>query len=347
LLEHLIAARFTEIKAKERKASTHAHHHAETLQAMLDAAQSVVHHQPDMQLTSYRTHADHLIADINARIEVYAAPLCLNICTTMYNKLPRKLRDMVYTYIVGNDSTLAINDDFLGPLVYNWKHTQHDISDDLPDAFRYGINADFVHALDRKFVGAHFKFELVQTWYRATTFVFPNCQFVPYFLENDRLGYGTEPRDRITKVTIMCHLYPKNEMVHDIHLLAGLHAGAHITFEVRTLAYVNASLLSSTSNYMARRAVHGLTIMFSPIKDLLSKGHMVSFKIDHVEPFEVVKEDLTKEKWSRKIKALHRIQSAVIEVPYLALGFACEARIGSLHDEDDDCIHGRYDTTTI
>jgi hypothetical protein len=261
LLEHLIAVRLSEIQAIYRK------------------AQSVVYHQPETQLTSYRNRADPLMFDINARIEIYAATSCLSTCTMMYNKLPRELRDMVYTYIVGSESTLSIENDFLGPLVYNWKHTQHDTSDHLPDVFRYGMNAEFAHAFDRKFVGAHFKFELVEIWYRATTFVFRDCRFVPHFLENDRLGYCTEPRDRLNKVTIARDLYPKHELVRDLHLLSGLHAGAHITFEIRTMAFIESPPLSSTGNYMVMRAVRGVSIMFAQIRILLDKGHKVFVKV--------------------------------------------------------------------
>jgi hypothetical protein len=121
---------------------------------------------------------------------------CLALTTAIMTTLPRELRDMVYRHLSTREHEVIEREHYrttLDPLTrlysYNfqrWK-TQH---------FKE-------HHWDAEFVGAAFLREVVENYYRTSTFIFPSdAGVMKRFLTTDEMVAGIYPKDLVGNAEI-------------------------------------------------------------------------------------------------------------------------------------------------
>jgi hypothetical protein len=144
----------------------------------------------------------------------YDAAVRREVCTRMCVKLPRELRDIVYTHLI--HGRVSVNNRYPGQPIVSFRHRKaspHAFDctgrkiHDLHYFAKEPRTADDELCRERfwqeEATGAQVAGELVQTWYRATEFVIPwssPLQFLS-FIDVDRFDVGIHPASLITKVT--------------------------------------------------------------------------------------------------------------------------------------------------
>ena len=111
-------------------------------------------------------------------------------------KLPRELRDLIYQHLSTRDSELIEREHFRATLdpvtkLYSYDHARWKASH-FPE-----------HFWDPQYIGSVFFRELVENYYRTSTFVFNDDPGVmKRFLETDEMGLGVLPRDLVCNVEV-------------------------------------------------------------------------------------------------------------------------------------------------
>jgi len=262
-----------------------------------------------------------IVADTQRR---YAAAQCLSICTATYDKLPREVRDMVYIYIIG-ESTIEIDQELLEFAIFPEEHTERATTPRFPERLLKYIDSAGVHLWDAKYSGMFFSSELIETWYRHTTFSFKHCQLVPEFLNNSRFGYGVAPREWVRNIKILRFLmqdsrikYASGVVYHkghkskveyhdnssDVHHLDGLHKQTHVIFDFDP-DYPPLREIFSRSGW-ERMLVANFKGSFPKIGALLDSGCRVSVVFAGVGPLEVRRDELTSQIWEDKLEAIRK-----------------------------------------
>jgi hypothetical protein len=130
-----------------------------------------------------------------------APKYCLQICTYMHERLPRELRDMVYEYTMDTvaldqeDRTVFVQtledfEDAPDPEALISKHEKDGMVMTYAHGPSYGAQQ---HIWDESFVGSEVRQEVVQEWFRKSTFDFgPNIDLIDRFLSSDMFGAGCE-----------------------------------------------------------------------------------------------------------------------------------------------------------
>ncbi|EUC46534.1 hypothetical protein COCMIDRAFT_4436 [Bipolaris oryzae ATCC 44560] len=129
-------------------------------------------------------------------VEQLARRECLELCNQIMGRLPREVRDMIYLHLSTRDVEIIEREHFrttLDPLTllysYNferWKK-QH-----FPE-----------HYWDPKYVSKPMYNELVENYYRTSTFVFSDDSGVmKRFLTTDEMRIGLLPKDLVANVEI-------------------------------------------------------------------------------------------------------------------------------------------------
>ena len=172
---------------------------------------------------------DRNIDDIETEIEVateeYNVHFCRAIAIKLLAKLPRELRDMVYSHLLPGDLHLSrvMSETFhvtLGHLIYNEEPDEEDTRHRVyfPACARSAAGDTLCpeYFWRDKVVGVQVAHELIETFYRTTKFSFSNaygCRridgtFLPDLLQTDRFAAGFEPRQLISH-------YSQDLCIHD------------------------------------------------------------------------------------------------------------------------------------
>ncbi|KAF1829859.1 hypothetical protein BDW02DRAFT_573596 [Decorospora gaudefroyi] len=124
---------------------------------------------------------------IHDSLASYSKPQCQSICDDVCNRLPREVRDMIYSFTHEHETI------YVGPEYLLRTSTQRPCEADR-DA----------HYWDAEYMGVQTQREMVESWYRTTLFYFydkaHNASVVEQFLVLDRWGLHVKPRDFICRV---------------------------------------------------------------------------------------------------------------------------------------------------
>jgi hypothetical protein len=227
----------------------------------------------------------------------YDAAVRLEVCSHMCVKLPRELRDIVYTHLIRG--RVSVNNCYPGdPIVgviyrrgspIDIERTGREIHDDHYLAKEPRTANDELcreRFWQEQATGAQVADELVQTWYHATEFVIPwnsPLQFLS-FIDVDRFHAGHDPASLITRVTreisvrdMMNRLLTDNELqyrtVTSFEALAALgsQARVHIRFLLQVYPYSN-----------DEDALDEVMAMFDDVVvDLIKEGLRVHASVEH------------------------------------------------------------------
>ncbi|KAF2870160.1 hypothetical protein BDV95DRAFT_608173 [Massariosphaeria phaeospora] len=125
--------------------------------------------------------------EADLQIELYSTALLTPLCALIYTKLPRELRDLVYSHLVHKaDTKLRV------VRTYRYFNTDMQLAEDFE--------------WDPKCVGAATRREMVQYWYAISKFKveIDDYKLLDRLLEEDQWGLGLCPRDYITNIKIAC-----------------------------------------------------------------------------------------------------------------------------------------------
>jgi len=253
--------------------------------------------------------ARNIASEIDRRMKRYAAARCLPICTTVCDKLPRELRDMIYQYIIG-ESIVKIDKEVLASFLFCF---EVGVTPMFPAGFTNRTNIAYEHLWDQDYSGKLFYSELIEAWYRNTTFSLVECRLVPYFLNNSRFGYGVQPREWVRKIKIIritttesvLSIYRGEEKAYNIKTgdLDNLKDLLKLTRVIFDFDAAFSSLPTYHDNYR-RFVLTDLKEMFPKIQDLLDRECRVSVMFSSMGPIEMRRDELTSRIWEDKLEAI-------------------------------------------
>jgi hypothetical protein len=158
-------------------------------------------------------------AEIETATEKYNIAVCRSVGPRMMTVLPRELRDIVYRYLTSDNVKLYAYPNHSDPPMY--------VKYDSPAAPYFPIslrtaNDAFcsAHWWQDRALGADIAFELRESWYRNSQFVFvqrprkvtPQPLGVEEIIRTDRFKLGLHPEQLITNFTIRV-LLPKKQLL--------------------------------------------------------------------------------------------------------------------------------------
>ncbi|KAI4905950.1 hypothetical protein J4E90_011049 [Alternaria incomplexa] len=253
--------------------------------------------------------ARNITSKIDCRMKRYTAAQCLPICTTVCAILPRELRDMTYQYIIG-ESIVRIDKKVLRYFLFC---SEIGVTPICPAGFPNRTNIAYEHLWDRDYSGKLFYSELIEAWYRNTTFSFVECRLVPYFLDDPRFGYGVPPREWVRKIKIIritttesvLSIYRREEKAHNIKTgdLDNLKDMPKLTRVIFDFDAAFTSLPTYHDNYR-RFVMTDLKEMIPKIQDLLDREYRVSVVFSSMGPLEMRRDELTSQIWEDKLEAI-------------------------------------------
>jgi hypothetical protein len=234
-----------------------------------------------------------LATEVNDHIVAYARSYCGTLCISIQQHLPRELRDMIYAYLLPVCDVLIEATDFL-PL-------------GSTDSSRPQL-IDVPHLLSPGFSDVVTRRELLEAWYKLSTFQFANIALIPIFLHKDLWGLDLPVRRLVRSLEI--DIWPTDYMADTDSTrfldrralpdwLIALRKGARIVFPIDTNTY---KPIWSRKSQKIQRFITILSRFFSPVKRLLAAGHHVVVEVDGSLVVEIKLEDLTTAVWDRKIK---------------------------------------------
>jgi len=263
--------------------------------------------------------ARNIASEINHRTKRYAAAQCLPICTVVCDKLPRELRDMIYRHIIGQSNIFIDREILLDFLRPNGRSEGED-TPIFPTGISNRTTIAYEHLWDRDYSNKLFYSELIEAWYRNTTFSFVECLLVPYFLNGIRFGCGVPPREwvrniriiRITTTESVPSIYRAEEKTGNINTgdLGNLKDMPKLTRVTFDFDAPFRSLRKVTYHFNHRRILlEGLDEIFPKIQDLLDSEYRIWVVLEGLGPLEVRRDELTLQIWEDKLEALKPLRS--------------------------------------
>jgi len=253
--------------------------------------------------------ARDIASEIEHRMKRYAAAQCLPICTTVCEKLPRELRDMIYKCVIG-DSIVKIDKEVLKSFLFC---SEIGVTPMLPAGFTNRTTIACEHLWDRDYSSKLFYSELIEAWYRNTTFSFVECRLVPDFINDPRFGYGVPPREWVRKIKIIritttesvLSIYRGEEKAYNIKTgdLDNLKDLPKLTRVIFDFDAAFTSLPTYHDNYR-RFVLTDLKEMFPNIQDLLDRECRVSVVFSSMGPLEMRRDEHTCQIWEDKLEAI-------------------------------------------
>jgi len=253
--------------------------------------------------------ARSIASEIDCRMKRYTVAQCLPVCTKVCAILPRELRDMIYQYIIG-ESIVKIDKEVLASFLFC---SEIGITPRLPAGFTNRTTIACEHLWDRNYSGKLFYSELIEAWYRNTTFSFVECRLVPDFLDDPRFGYGVPPREWVRKIKIIritttesvLSIYRGEEKAYNIKTgdLDNLKDLPKLTRVIFDFDAAFTSLPTYHDNYR-RFVLTDLKEMFPKIQDLLDRECRVSVVFSSMGPLEMRRDELSSQIWEDKLEAI-------------------------------------------
>jgi len=216
---------------------------------------------------------------------------------------------MTYQYIIG-ESIVRIDKKVLKYFLFC---SEIGVTPMCPAGFPNRTNIAYEHLWDRDYSGKLFYSELIEAWYRNTTFSFVECRLVPYFLNDPRFGYGVPPREWVRKIKIIritttesvLSIYRGEEKAYNIKTgdLDNLKDLPKLTRVIFDFDAAFTSLPTYHDNYR-RFVLTDLREMFSNIQDLLDRECRVSVMFSNMAPLEMRRDELTSRIWEDKLETI-------------------------------------------
>jgi hypothetical protein len=129
---------------------------------------------------------------------------CNQLCNRIMTQLPRELRDMIYQCISTNSEERISREYFRS--IMNPKTRTHDY-----DSKRWKATHYPEHYWDVEYVGEDFSRELLENYYRTSTFLFGDDDgLIERFLNVDQMKIGYAPKELVSRIEV--HL---NAMTYD------------------------------------------------------------------------------------------------------------------------------------
>ncbi|CAN9354483.1 unnamed protein product [Alternaria sp. RS040] len=236
---------------------------------------------------------EYVASDQERKTAIEAAIAGRTRCRKLANKLhivlPRELRNMIYTYIVGPSAQLEYAFDIHGIIQIGFFE-----SGQYEDLSMFGESCQIQPrswAMDPSYFGTDVAIELAEAYYALNRFALTSEQFLYPFLTFDPLALGIKPYEHIRRLDLTLDF----EDAHDVNfadVATHLQALQLIPSKRRKMdIYVN--LTTSFTPYVNTKfkySVEAERIMLNilellrwPIYELLHKGHAVQVLHENVD----------------------------------------------------------------
>ncbi|KAJ4349350.1 uncharacterized protein N0V89_007964 [Didymosphaeria variabile] len=247
---------------------------------------------------------EELEAELREHWAKYAAFQCRALCDCVRRKLPRELRIMVFKALC-EDVHHTITD---------WNVQALSTTPADPVALVESWSGrDTGHCFEARFVGLDLQQEIVEAWWRMSTFEFKTSQLIPKFLCGDFWGTTVEDRIRCVIIDLSYRCYNRR---FPFALQADLKTTVNGTDLDAELGYI--SRLSNTSKVglaikkrdfrnpkasveqIQHAFLHTASQLFPRLERLQKDGYRLFVLVDGDITIEVEKSDLTIEGWRKQ-----------------------------------------------
>lgn len=185
-----------------------------------DAPSSTPHCASEKDAKETRKRIIDLHLQVMADISKFNQKDCRDICAKMHIKLPRELRDLVYSHI----STFQ-NEQILDPSYKPW----------LTLNKGNGAHISQLHVWDASWVGHDTRSELVQNYYRTSqSFIAYTWYMANSCLASDYWGIEAYPADLITKSLEICMDFDDQVPLGILDILARIPLSTKIVIRIFT-----------------------------------------------------------------------------------------------------------------
>lgn len=163
------------------------------------------------QLESLRDHEKRLKHkeltkkdDTNKAFATYTKAVCREFCDTVHRTFPREVRDLIYTYMTGNQlyQISSSSDGFWGQSGY--------FDESFPAFLQHDDVVEPCHWCNSDFVGSEMLREIGESYFRTTSFYFDDrFDLISKFRVTDQWKLGFLPVSFVSKVEfrIQCDQY--------------------------------------------------------------------------------------------------------------------------------------------
>jgi hypothetical protein len=260
-------------------------------------------HQLQNQAYQLQREAEHHIEDA-------AISQCRDLCDTMQAVLPRELRDMVYGYLLIDETkcghTKKLEDE----------HSSIFHVPRRPDMYVPTTFEQYPHVRDEYYVGIETMTELAEAWYRSAQFTFDYRAKIRQLFEQEPWGLDLDVRQLIRNVHV--HIWPSYYpddvvrpgtdhffFVEDIHLLSELRKPAIVTIrlDVKNWAY------QPFQDDQVKYYIEGIAEFLFPVLRKLLEGEVkVLVQVAEKASIEIKGEDLEKlDRWYQVVQKGHKL----------------------------------------
>lgn len=222
-------------------------------------------------------------------VEAFAKSECLAIASQVVTKLPRELRDMIYHHLSTRSSERIEREHFrttIDPLtkLYSYSHARWKASH-FPEHFWH-----------TEYVGASFFQELVENYYRTSTFIFSDDpSVVKQFLGMDEFNLGILPKDLVSNVEMHLNAVSYDRGSFRAYMFGTpkkperLQAQLEPIFELRQGARICVHFLTEAKEEKDREEhlMAGLETLFTSVQRAKLAGYKVRFVMDKSHVFDL------------------------------------------------------------
>jgi hypothetical protein len=238
---------------------------------------------------------EKLWQEVRRYIEPFAMEACRSICDDIQHLLPRELRDMIYGYLLVQQTCHEIQKDYTetaNPKMTPFRRA----GSPSENAISWPHDP---HTVDIEYVGRSFKAELGETWYHSCNFVLDDCSYLQNFLQFDLWSFGLIPRDHIRCLLLQAPDFTNGTLSMDpfITRLKALH-----NFKTATKMTISLASPVSIICFLAPRG-HEIGLRFAErvgsivpaLGVLMAAGYVLRIKLSDEVEFELNDANLTAE----------------------------------------------------
>lgn len=225
-------------------------------------------------------------------IETYAKHACLQLTTSMMAIFPRELRDMVFRHLSTRPSEIIQREHFRTTLdpktrLYSYDHARWK-AEHFPD-----------HFWNVSYTGAAFHRELMENYYRTSTFIFnDDARVMSRFLLTDEFKLDLHPRDLVQNVEIKLSAMSYDRGSFSTYMYGVPKAPEKLRealagmFELRAGARVKVCYATNARKDQDREehVRAALQTLFDGVQRAKLKGYEVSFLVDDKWEFDLERE---------------------------------------------------------
>jgi hypothetical protein len=246
--------------------------------------------------------ASRLTDEVQSHIVSNGKAECWELCDQVEHKLPRELRDMVYSFLLLREMMTVEKHDDVAAIPLAWFNTL--------------LSINLQHLVNRDYIGTKTLKEIAEAWYGVTTFSIASYSLGPGhnrtdpavvndFLSRDRWGWGINVRQRVKHFRILAD-YTDYTGTSAAQLLPHLQQVATITSRKARIE------IQFTSPYFLifRNGWSNLgfllqgfsAIVFPVIDGLVKREHCVVISLENQHRFEVKSDESTVATWTTEFR---------------------------------------------